>query len=236
MVQKTERFEIRLEPEMLERVDQWRSSQSDVPSRAEAMRRLLDLSLSRFSKETLRFSDGEKLLVSLVCDLYEHFNLQKTGLSPNFIREMMDGGHYWAAKWKYPGIFHDHADDPKDLRFVVAVLDTWDYLEASYDSLPEEGKAFLKKNLSGDEMPVRFMGFDGNHEAAELGIARFLIEKMDRFSRFEDRELNSHYPTTGSYRALLENIQFIRKNLVGRNLTARQLLDLMHGHCPTLGN
>jgi hypothetical protein len=34
---KTERFELRLDPGILEDVDAWRSRQADIPSRAEAM-------------------------------------------------------------------------------------------------------------------------------------------------------------------------------------------------------
>jgi len=40
MQQKTERFEMRLDQGTLDQMDKWRSSQSDLPSRAEAVRRL----------------------------------------------------------------------------------------------------------------------------------------------------------------------------------------------------
>ena len=43
---KTERFEMRLETTMIKRVDAWRRKQEDLPSRAEAFRRLIELGLS----------------------------------------------------------------------------------------------------------------------------------------------------------------------------------------------
>jgi hypothetical protein len=46
MAPKTERFEMRLETTMIERVDAWRRKQGDLPSRAEAFRRLIGLGLS----------------------------------------------------------------------------------------------------------------------------------------------------------------------------------------------
>jgi metal-responsive CopG/Arc/MetJ family transcriptional regulator len=46
MAPKTERFEMRLETTMIERVDAWRRKQEDLPSRAEAFRRLIELGLS----------------------------------------------------------------------------------------------------------------------------------------------------------------------------------------------
>lgn len=43
---KTERFEMRIDPETIARIDAWRRRQADLPTRAEAIRRLVDLGLS----------------------------------------------------------------------------------------------------------------------------------------------------------------------------------------------
>jgi uncharacterized protein len=45
MAIKTERFEMRLDVESVERIDEWRRKEPDLPSRAEAIRRLVDLGL-----------------------------------------------------------------------------------------------------------------------------------------------------------------------------------------------
>jgi hypothetical protein len=45
MPPKTERFEMRMEPETLKKVDDWRRTQPDLPSRAEAVRRLVEAAL-----------------------------------------------------------------------------------------------------------------------------------------------------------------------------------------------
>ena len=50
MPPKTERFEMRLELEMIELIDDWRRRQSDLPTRAEAMRRLVERGLSAKTK------------------------------------------------------------------------------------------------------------------------------------------------------------------------------------------
>jgi hypothetical protein len=42
MPPKAERFEIRMDPELVERIDRWRSRQPGVPTRAEAIRRLVE--------------------------------------------------------------------------------------------------------------------------------------------------------------------------------------------------
>ncbi|UVF22792.1 hypothetical protein HPT29_027630 (plasmid) [Microvirga terrae] len=43
---KSERFELRVEADLMNRIDQWRSAQADLPSRAEAIRRLTTIGLS----------------------------------------------------------------------------------------------------------------------------------------------------------------------------------------------
>jgi uncharacterized protein len=45
MAPKTERFEMRLDVEMLQRIDEWRRRQNDIPSRAETIRRLIEIAL-----------------------------------------------------------------------------------------------------------------------------------------------------------------------------------------------
>jgi hypothetical protein len=47
MAKKTERFEMRFDLESLANIDDWRRSQPDLPSRAEAIRRLVELALRR---------------------------------------------------------------------------------------------------------------------------------------------------------------------------------------------
>jgi metal-responsive CopG/Arc/MetJ family transcriptional regulator len=43
---KSERFEMRISAELLARVDDWRREQPDLPARAEAIRRLIELGLA----------------------------------------------------------------------------------------------------------------------------------------------------------------------------------------------
>lgn len=51
MPPKTEEFEMRMEPETLKKVDDWRRKQPDLPSRAEAIRRLVEMGLARKARK-----------------------------------------------------------------------------------------------------------------------------------------------------------------------------------------
>lgn len=44
---KSERFELRLDPDTINRIDEWRGEQADLPSRSEAVRRLVNSGLGK---------------------------------------------------------------------------------------------------------------------------------------------------------------------------------------------
>ena len=226
MVPKTERFEMRFDEETLTRIDGWRSEQDDLPSRAEAIRRLVDFGLERGSRDVVQISDGEKLLLLMMRDLFKH--IKATGDSdPDLIADMIFGGHYWAASWALPGVFHGHEDDPRDVSFVVDVLDMWNFIERGYEQLSAAEKAKIEEDAAPLGKHVRFMGFDGNNEAELIGIARFLIEKLNRFTAFKGRELNAHMPTRDTYARMLRVWEPIRPQLIGQEMKAEQITALL---------
>ncbi len=59
----------------------------------------------------------------------------------------------------------------------------------------------------------RFVGFDSNTESERLGIARYLIEKMDHFPSFVGRSLNSHMPILDSYLRMLTALKGLDRDV-----------------------
>ena len=51
MLPKAERFEMRMEPQLLKRIDQWRSKQPGSPPRAEAICQLVTATLHILDKD-----------------------------------------------------------------------------------------------------------------------------------------------------------------------------------------
>jgi uncharacterized protein len=227
MQPKTERFEMRLDPGILERVDTWRSRRADLPSRAEAIRRLTEMSLSDGERRPLQFSDGEKLISLMLCDLYKHLGLE-SGIDPFFVEAAIFGGHYWALEWEYTGIFHGHEDRRATVSEVVNVLGMWDAIERAAGSLSKEARDRLAEDAGPRGASAGFPGFDGNNEGEYLSIACFLIEKMDRFSAFKDRSLNSHMPTLKGYRRMLAVFEPMQTTLVGGDLNMEQLVRVLN--------
>lgn len=228
MASKNERFEMRLGEDVLEKIDRWRSGQADLPTRSEAVRRLVEMGLTQSStRESVRFSDGEKMLMVMMRDIFKGLNITHSEIDPDFVEDVIIGGHYWAPKWEYGAIFHDEVDDPRDLRMVVDVLDMWSFIEEGYGVLSSAEKERVKQEAEPFGDDVQFIGFDGNNETGHMSIALFLVEKMRRFVRFRGRELNSHAPMIDRYQRMCEIFAPMRRTLVGTNLNADQIIELL---------
>ncbi len=224
---KTERFEMRLEPRMVQRVDDWRAEQPDMPSRAEAMRRLADAGLAVLGRGSIRISHGETLVLMMLHDLYTHLKVKKAEIDPKFVAEVLLGGHHWGLEWKYHGLFHGHQDREEDVYEVMDVLEMWSFIESGYARLSDEGRKEVEDEVGPRGRNVRFPGFDGNNESEHLSIARFLIDHLDRFESFKGRGLNSHMPSMERYRRMRAIFEPRRHTLVGRELAASEIIDLL---------
>jgi uncharacterized protein len=227
MATKMGRFELRIDDELLTRVDEWAAEQDGQPPRAEAVRRLIEQGLAASSKRTVRFSDGEKVLMLMMRDIHKHLDVKNGESDPDFMADVIYGGHYWAPKWEMQGLFNDHIDDPRELKHVVDVLDMWSFIEEAYEKLSSDQKEQIEREASPFGKHVRFAGFDGNNETSQMSIALFLVEKMGRFTRFQGREFNSHYPTYASYRRMVAVFEAIRPSLVGHGLSVNQIIEIL---------
>ena len=222
---KTERFEMRMDRETLENVDTWRADQSDLPSRAEAVRRLVDAALAGSGKGAVRISDGEKLILMMLCDHYKHQKVDGD-IDPSFVSEAISRGHYWALDWKYD-MFHDQVDSPQVVSEVCDVLEMWSFIERGYAKLSEKDKERVESEAEPFGKYVAFEGFDGNNESDHRSVALFLINDMRRFDRFKGRDLNSHCPSIDAHRRMLAIFKPMQETLVGGELSASQIIDLL---------
>ena len=223
---KTERFEMRLDSKTLGRVDSWRSEQVDLPSRAEAMRRLVDLGLGNFRKDEVRLSDGEKLILMELQKIRTSVSVGSE-VDSEFVLDAIDGGHYWAFKWQYPGLFHDHSDRPELVSEVTSILEMWTQIEWGYEELDENDRRRIDVEAESFGKQVRFEGFDGNEETSYLSITRFIIEKLGRFKWFKDRDLNTHWPVLSAYRRMLRVYEPMKQHLHGSRLGVDPIVALL---------
>ena len=223
---KSERFEMRLDATTVSRVDAWREKQADAPSRAEAFRRLVDVGLAVASADEFYPSNTEKLMLFMLADLMKGCQ-NSTEIDPEFVSDVVAGGHYWALGWKYNGVFHDHFDSPAQVRLVVDILTMWSDIEFAVARLSESEQKTL------EEMPnivsTQFIGFDGNEETEYMCIAELMMSKLRRFESLSrpSNDLNSHWPTIDTHVRMLKEYSRIKPALTGRVLTLKELVEIL---------
>ena len=222
--QRTERFEMRLDLDTLRRLDDWRADQPDLPSRAAAIRRLVESGLS-MDKQRFRPSSGERLIIAMLCELYQHLNVD-AGIDPNLVEEALSDGHHWALEWAYE-LFGGPVDQ-KVPREVADILTMWRTIEWSYNQLPEEDRANLETDAGITRERARFRGFDGNDETTHYSVAGVMIDSLGRFREFKERDLNSHWPYLNRYRSMLALYEPMMQSLrAGKHLTPKQITELV---------
>ena len=226
MQQKTERFEMRLDLDTLKRLDDWRADQRDLPSRAAAIRRLVESGLS-MDEQRFRPSSGERLIIAMLCELYQHLHVD-AGINPTLVDKASTGGHHWALEWEYD-LFRGPVDEQVALE-VSEILDMWWTIEWSYDQLSEEDQANLETDAGITREGARFRGFDGNEEFTHYDVVGVMIDRLGRFLHFKERDLNSHFPYLHRYRSMLALYEPMKQSLKGRNhLTSGQIAELVRG-------
>lgn len=210
MSAKTERFEMRLDQELSDKIEHWRTRNGNIP-RSEAVRGLILKGLDKSDPKSVNLTDGEKLIISMIADLTKP--PQNREIDTDKVVDAIYGGHLWALKWDLQGVFHDHVDSPRDVSLVLDILDMWSFIEEAVEAMSPTDRKHLKSELGHRGDDPKFLGFDGNNETDYLGIASHLIKKMNRFQRFHNRDLNSHMPTVSQYSTMIRAFEPIRNNL-----------------------
>lgn len=225
MVPKTERFELRVDDEILQSIDRWRATMPGMPSRAEAVRRLLQIGLDANRPDRPSFSFGEKVIALMLADLMDHLKV-RDGIDTSLLKAALYDGHTWAFDIACPGLTMPEAD-PSLHPFVFSVLSMWTEIERSVKDLSKAERAKFAKQAQPFGDNPKLPGFDGNHETELFSIAKFTVEHLGRFEWFKKRSMNSHWPMASTYRSMLEKFNEMRKEQHSSRLSLAQLVDLM---------
>lgn len=220
-----ETLNVSLSRDLLRQLDDWRYAEADNMSRHEALVYLVGKGLKNVDDER-SISSGEKLTIMMLADLLEGTGV-RTEIETDFLKEVITGGHYWALEWEMMHIFHGAAHTRKDVKFVVDVLDMWEFIEESAEELNPRETDGLVELVGPIGKRLEFIGFDGNNETDYRTIALFLIENMGRFERYKGRNLNSHSPKAEQYEKMLGVFKSIRPNLINRLLTVEEISEIL---------
>ncbi|KVE87493.1 YfbU family protein [Burkholderia vietnamiensis] len=174
----------------------------------------------------MKMTNAEKLITVMLCEVMEQLDINRD-IDPEFVKEAVFNDHLWALEWQYQGIFGDSmSPTPPKVSFVTDVLDMWYFVEHGCANLSDRDKERVEA-----EVPfgiAKFEGFDGNNETEYMSIARFLVEKLNRFTNFKGRAFNSHMPCVDRYQKMLQVFAPIRDRLDGtRPLSADEIIQIL---------
>ncbi|MBB6184929.1 YfbU family protein [Oleiagrimonas soli] len=175
----------------------------------------------------MRLSNAEKLILTMLADIHKELNIQGD-VDARFVTKAIYTGNTWALSWEMQSIVGDSPEPtPPIVSEVVDIIDMWSFIEEAYSSFDDAERKRVKDEAEPFGEHVEFAGFDGNNETEHMSIARFLVEEMNRFSRFKGRDLNSHYPSIDGYREMLAVFNPIRETLIGHGLSVDQLVAVL---------
>lgn len=228
MVPKTERFEMRLDPRTVALIDDWADEHPGVASRAEAMRQLVEAGLEADASRTrLNPSRSEKLIIWLLTELLrqqEDYEDQKT---VKLIQDAIYGGHFWALEWTLTGLFDPQNAKPHEVDFVARTMTMWRQIERAAAKWSDKDRDHVEAEAGEWNRDPKFDGFDGNQEGPYFSIAKFLVQKMERFEEFKDRSLNSHSNRVAEYRAMLSVYDSIESTPTRDGLSIGEVIKIL---------
>jgi uncharacterized protein YfbU (UPF0304 family) len=176
--------------------------------------------------ETVKLSSGEKLILLMLCEIYEHLKI-KGQTDTELIKEAIFSGNLWGLGSGMPGVFHDSETPLEVVHETVNILVMWERLEQSFKNLGPEDKATLAKSSEAFGENVKFPGFDGNNESEYISATRFLVESLDRFQHFKGRDFNAHMPTLDGHRRMLKVFDPILKRVLNKDFSAAQIKEVL---------
>lgn len=172
----------------------------------------------------MNITDGEKLILTILCEIHSHLKVEN-GVNSKLILGALSSGHLGALKDELPGIF-DVSEKSEEVRKEVEdVLFMWYMLERDYAQLAPQEKARVRDEANISDSQVRFRGFDGNYECDHFTTARFVVRELGKFQEFKGRDLNSHAPSVDMYRRMLA--AFDTKRFDNGRMVIEQIIEVL---------
>jgi uncharacterized protein len=170
----------------------------------------------------MQLSDGEKLILMMLADLYKDLEIEGE-IDADFISQAISANQVWAIRHKYGDyIPFSRSDEAPEVGETRDILDMWRMIEDGYEHLSPDDKA---KVDAADLGNVTFPGFDEQHENHYF-IARFMVEELGVYQKFKG-DLNSHHPVLDGYKRMFHAFEPIRPGLADRSMSADEIVKLL---------
>jgi uncharacterized protein YfbU (UPF0304 family) len=173
----------------------------------------------------MNLSEGERLILAMLCDIHKALNLKGT-IDPDILKTLiLDTGSNGTMRGAN-GASGNHGDRTTITTEVSEILDMWSAIERGYKHLSVEEKREVEIGAGPLGRGVRFSGFDAESEIEYRNIAHVLIEEAGQFDRFQGRNLDAHMPALTGYRRMLRLYGPMRSVSGDRRLDVQQIIAL----------
>lgn len=164
----------------------------------------------------------EKLTIAMLCDLHKKLGVESR-YDLDLVTQAVDDDDFWILKWAYNEFYE--VDIPREVSFVGNVFDMFSFIERGYRALSPDEKAKVDQSSDHVAAWLAFSGYDGNNEGRYRRIADTMVNRLDRYTDFKDvANKNSHCPMVGIYTRMYAAFEPIRATLIGRELTADEII------------
>jgi len=156
------------------------------------------------------YTQAEKLQILMLCDIYKALQI-KNSFDPNVIQEAISSDNTWAIGWEYQTL-SDDSETPEHVKLFVDTVDMFKILQYTYVRFSDDDKLAIASAVPhlNDVSSLEFPGFDGNNESEYLSVG-YMLKVMGRFEGTNITK-NSHMPSVGIYRRMLEVFLPARSN------------------------
>lgn len=137
----------------------------------------------------MRISEGEKLILSMLCGIHRHLGI-KGEVDAGVVQAILAGGHDWALRRAYPALLAEFGDGDEAVSEVEETLTIWSCIEESYERLPDDVRSRVAQEARLPDGILRFPGFSRDGQGRLAGIARVMVDQLGLFGRFRGRYLN----------------------------------------------
>lgn len=171
----------------------------------------------------MNLSDGEKLILAMLCDIQKALGV-KGAIDPETLSAALLGGA--DVELDLDGASGTRQTSERIAAEVADILDMWSAIERAYKHLTVDEKREVEAGAGPLGRGVRFSGFDGHSEMQYREAAHSLIDSVERFERFQGRNLEAAMPALMGYRRMLRLFLPMRPSLGDSRLGVYQIIAL----------
>ena len=218
------RLEIRIDSELLERVDLWTKGRTDVDNRSEAIRKLIEIGLQGIqpNDEEVHLSKGEELILRMLaqrwCEDKGWLENSRNRMNPKALFDALTHGQYWAIQTvPINPCMINHTPTTNEVNFVIDILRMWSSMIYTYNECTQEQKDEIAK-VTGWTY-IRFPGFCsfGDDDEKFFESMQFIIQYNTNGLREQLYPEDGDLEDSSVFDSLIEQTPAYKKMLVVYN-------------------